>query len=326
MDSLINKYRKDKLTPEELSELRKKLDTLSDVELEEEMYAVWLNEKIDTSFVDDNVMNRIKENVHSNAIEKKRSGLHILFRWTQLAAVILLPVFILFSIYQYRENHLILSEEMIISTGKGERASIGLPEGSTVVLNSESRLGYLPKDYNKKERKINFSGEGYFQIHPDKKVPFFLKAKGLQVKVLGTTFNLSVRETATTAELALEEGSVMLSSMLSKKNVILQKNQKAILDHATGNITVIPAGDLSDVSAWRRGDMVFRNTELSQVLRTIEENYNVVIAIDRKSCLTDAFTGILPINDLNEVLEVIEQSYHLKAVKTGREIVLKSNK
>ena len=69
--------------------------------------------------------------------------------------------------------------------------------------------------------------------------------------------------------------------------------------------------------------MIFRNTELLEVIRAIEENYNVKIQVDCKDCLSDLFTGTLPANNLNEVLEIIERSYHLKSIITGKKIHLK---
>lgn len=322
MSDLINKYRKDELTPKELSELKQEINAMPDAEIEEKMHAFWLNDNIDTSAVSDELMKRIKNNCDKN-IRKKRNRFPIFIRYAQIASLILLPLFIAFTIYLYQENSIILSDEMLVTTGKTERATITLPDGTIVSLNSESTLRYLPKDYNKEERKIKFSGEGYFRVHNNKEVPFLINAKGLEVRVLGTIFNLSVRDNDKTAVLSLEEGSVLLVSERNNTNVTLKKDQKAILDRSTGKITVISDENIKDVSAWRRGDMVFRNTPLSGVIHTIEENYNVTIIVDCKDCLEDSFTGILPTNNLNEVLEVIEHSYHLKAVITGKEIVLK---
>jgi ferric-dicitrate binding protein FerR (iron transport regulator) len=323
MENLIDKYRKDELKPEELSKLKKNVDAMSGEEIEQQIHASWLQGDIDTSAVDDSLMAKMKNNIDT-AIGRKSSALSLLIRWSQIAAAILLPISILFAVYFYRENNSILSEEMFVTTGKTERASITLPDGTVVSLNVESKLGYLPKSYNKKERKINFSGEGYFQVSRNKEIPFLVNAKGLQVKVLGTVFNLSVREKNDTAELALEEGSVLLLSTRNTQNVVLLKNQKAILNQLTGEITVITDEHIKDVSAWQRGDMVFRNTELSQVIRTIEEYYNMTIKMDCKECLPDRFTGTLPANNLNETLEVIEHSYHLKTEIKGKEIIMKS--
>ena len=102
-------------------------------------------------------------------------------------------------------------------------------------------------------------------------------------------------------------------------------NQKAVLDQQTGEIKVIIAENIKNESAWRRSDIVFRNTPLSQIIIAIEENYNINVKVNCKNCLDDKFTGTLPLNDLNEVLEVIEKSYHLKTEIIDKEILL-SNK
>ncbi|WP_294585968.1 FecR domain-containing protein [uncultured Bacteroides sp.] len=321
MDTLENKYRKDALTPSELQELRSKVNSMSDNELGEQMYQSWMNGEIDCTFVEDQKMNHMKDNI-DRTIGKKHSIKYQLIHFGQTAAAILLPVFIILSAYLYNENRQITSDEMIVSTGIGERANVSLPDGTTISLNSESKLSYLPKTYNRKERNISFNGEGYFQVYKNKEVPFIINSKGLQVKVLGTTFNLYVRESSRKAELALEEGSVWLQSTKSSKNVVLHQNQKAIIDQSTGNITVIEDKDIKKSSAWRQGDMIFRNTPLSDVLQVLEENYSITFRIDCKSCLADKFTGTLPTTDLNEVLEVIEKSYHLKAEISGNVILL----
>jgi ferric-dicitrate binding protein FerR (iron transport regulator) len=322
MNSLIDKYGKDELTPEELSELKKYANSMTDAEIEQQLHDVWFDDDPDTSSVEDVLIDKIKNKVD---VAIRRSGLSLFIRRTQIAAAILLPIFIVFTVRLYRENNLVISEEMFVTTGKSERASITLPDGTVVSLNTESKLGYIPGDYNKKERKINFSGEGYFQVCNDRNIPFLINAKGLQVKVLGTIFNLSVRENNRTAELALEEGSVMLLSVLSNRSVVMQKNQKAILEYLTGNITLINDENTGNMSAWRRGDIIFRNTTFRQVIRTIEENYGVTIKTDDNAYLSDLFTGTLSVNDLNEVLEIIERSYHLKAVIDGRKIFLKAD-
>ena len=306
MNNLIKKYRINKLSPEDLSELKKSTNAMDNQDLERLILDDWLHEEIDTSSVDDKLLQKIKGKI-DREVTPQSNRFSLILRWTQLAAAVLSPVFVILSFYLYHENTTLLSNEIVVETGQGERASVTLPDGSIASLNSESRLVYLPKDYNKKERNIHFGGEGYFQVNHN----------------LGTKFNLLVRKTDRTAELALEEGRVSLLSTHTNKQVILNKNQKAILDYATGNITVVYDEHIKDISAWRRGDMVFRNTPLSQVIRTIEVNYNVRIKIESEDYLNDPFTSTLPVTNLNEVLEVLERSYHLRAVINGKEIYLK---
>lgn len=322
MDKLDYKYLKDELTLDELSELRKKINAMSDAEIEPNLYQIWLEEETIPLSLDEERFDKMKDNIDA-VIGKRNNKLSFSVRWMQIAAAIMLPLFVGLTVYFYQQSNIMLAQEMIVSTGKGERANITLPDGTIVSLNSNSELEYLPQNYNIKERKVCFQGEGYFQVHKNREVPFIVNARGLLIKVLGTTFNLSVRDKKDFAELALEEGSVMLLSTMSDKKVILQPHQIAKLNHLTGDILVIDDERIRDKSAWRRGDMVFRNTELLQVIQVIEENYNVKILVDCKDCLSDLFTGTLPVNNLNEVLEIIERSYHLKSTVTGTKIYLK---
>ena len=324
MGNLEDKYRKDTLSPVELQVLREEVNAMSDNELEQSLYQAWKEEEIDSTFVGDERVTEIKRKIDA-VIGKEHSTVPMFIRVGQIAAAVLLPVFIALSVYLYCENNRITSEEMIVSTGMGERANVTLPDGTRVSLNSNSKLGYIPKTYNQEERNIEFSGEAYFRVVKNTAVPFIIDAKGLKVQVLGTTFNLSVRENAQTAELALEEGSVQLLSVKSNKRVTLSPLQKAILDQNTGAITVVSDENVRDASAWRLGNMVFRNTPLSEVLRTIEENYNVSIEMNSDIRLTDQFTGTVPVGNLNEVLEVLEKSYHFKTEITGKIILLSSN-
>lgn len=320
MNNLEDKYRKDTLSPAELKSLREEVNAMSDKELEQRLYQSWEKEE-DYSFVENKRIVEIKAKIDA-AIGKKRSIAPLFIHFGQIAAAILLPVFVALSVYLYYENSRITSEEMVVSTSIGERANVTLPDGTCVSLNSNSRLSYIPKTYNLEKRNIDFCGEAYFCVMKNASAPFVINGKGLKVEVLGTTFNLAVREKDRTAELALEEGSVKFSSIKSNKKVILSPLQRAILDQKTGAITVISDENVKDASAWRLGDMVFRNTPLSEVLRTIEDNYNVSIEINSDICLTDEFTGSMPVGNLNEVLEILERSYHFKAEISGKIILL----
>ena len=182
-------------------------------------------------------------------------------------------------------------------------------------MNAESRLSYNLSNFNSDERRVAFDGEGYFRVAKNPSSPFSITAKGLKVSVLGTTFNLRARSADATAELSLEEGSVRFQSLKTGQGVILLPNQKAILDQIHGTVTVEESSYTTDASAWRRGELVFRNVPFAEVLKEIEEVYHVSIAIETEEIdyQGDLFTGVLSRTNINEVLEVIEHSYHLKA-------------
>lgn len=324
MNELEQKYKKEELTPCELKELREKINSMSDSQLESSLYESWSSEelddsRIDNSRIDDAQIEILKTRIDKNILPlQKRYSLYK--RVAQMAAAVLLPIFIIATAYLYTENNSLTAKEIIITTEKGERATIVLPDGTKVTLNSESRLVYNSADYNRKERKIDFNGEGYFSVAKDERRPFFIDAKDLQVEVLGTTFNLLARSMGSTAELSLEEGSVQFLSLLTGKSVILKPNQRAVLDRAVGSINVIDYNDVTDASAWKRGEMIFRNVPFSEVLEKIGAIYDVKIVSSDLIDKTDLFTGTLSRTDINEVLEILEKSYHLKITLKGGHI------
>ncbi len=319
MDSLTTKYRTDSLTPAELQDLREKINAASDADVEQVLHRAWMEEEIDGENVSDRRMELVKERI-DRGIGRRMSRRFGFVRIAQMAAAVLLPLFMALSGYLLYENRQLAEEEMIVSTARGERASVTLPDGTVVALNAESRLSYYPKEFHHTERRIRFNGEGYFQVEKDEDLPFLIDAMGMQVKVLGTTFNLHARSGEQTAELVLEEGSVRMESSKSHKHVVLQPAQRAVLDQVTGRIHVYAEDDFERVTAWRQGDMVFRNIPFPDVVRAIEENYHMQVRFVETTCPTDRFTGTLPLANLNEVLDVIEVTYHVRSEISESEV------
>ena len=328
MKELDDKYRKDKLSIEELHALREQVNAASDDALAQHMREVWMKDDIDVSEVDSGRMERLKSKIDAQT-RLSRSGKQSFYRYTykimRMAAAVLLPLLLAVTFYLYNENRSLASETLTVSTGAREKADITLPDGTAVTLNSGSRLQYKPNIYNKEKRQISFEGEGYFEVAKDKRRPFLIDGDGLQVKVLGTTFNLSVRKNSETAELFLEEGSVLLSSVLTGKSVVLQPDHKAILHQNNGTITVVKEPDAAVASAWKRGEMMFKNASFSEVIRKIEENYEVRIETDYKESRSDAFTGTVTTTDLFEALKIVERIYDLTAKIEGKKIIFLVN-
>lgn len=321
MDVLEYKYRNGTLTGEELIELRRKVNAASDEELEQRMLEVWNSGTINEAGVDDGLIRGMKERIDRQLLTGKNIGNRWL-RYGRIAAAVLLPIFMACTVYLYYENHRLGSGEIIVSTGEGERSGVLLPDGSKVTLNSMSRLLYKNREYSRDERNIRFCGEGYFEVRKMPQVPFVIENRNLRVEVLGTTFNLSVRDTEQMAELALEEGRVLLISTRKGDSVVLHPNEKALVNQQTGDIRVVIPGDITIASAWVRGELIFRNSKLQDVLHSIEKNYNITFRVACNEFLANTFTGTLPTNNLNEALEVIELSYGLKASIRNKEVLL----
>ena len=310
MDNLEQKYRNDSLTPDELRCLREKVNLVSDDRLEDSLRETW--EAVEASSADIYRLGKLKERIDEQLFPTKRI-VPLYWKVLRIAAVVLLPLFMIATVYLYQENTVLSQKDFVASTGEGEQVTISLPDGTQVTLNAGSRLSYNLSDYNSDERQIKFDGEGYFRVAKNPSSPFSIVAKGLKVSVLGTTFNLRARSSDATAELSLEEGSVRFLALKTGQNVILSPNQKGILDQKRGTLTVEEERHVTDASAWRRGELVFRNISFAEVLKEIEGVYHVSIVMEAELYQDDLFTGVLSRTNINEVLEVIEHSYHLKA-------------
>ena len=263
----------------------------------------------------------MKKNIDKELnIDSKTLYINLYKKISQIAAILLLPLFIISTIYLYTTNSNFNENEIIISTAKGERVNITLPDNSKVVLNAESQLSYSPKDFNKKKRSINFQGEAYFQITKQEGSAFFIDGVGLEVKVLGTTFNLNNRENDNIAELALEKGRVQITALKNRNEVIMDANQLALLNRSNGNIEIISSEDINDSSSWKQNEIIFRNVPFNDVIDKINQIYGVNIYFAHKGDTLDSFTGTLITNNLDETLEILETIYQISIIQQERRI------
>ncbi len=310
MEQLYSKYRNNELTPEELIELREKIDASTDQELEIIMSKEWNTENINDSNIDSVRLEHLKQKIDSQIpLQHPRFSLSMK-GIGQIAATILIPILLISTFYLYQENRVLASEEMVIATGKGERANITLPDGTKVYINSESTLQYTPVTYNRKERKLNFEGEAYFDVQHNTSVPFSILTNDVKIKVLGTKFNLQARKEEVDVEVFLEEGHVMLSSILSQQQQELFPNQKAILDKVSGKFTVIKTTP-QQALAWKQSELIFQKVTLRKVIETIEKNYEIDIRLSQCDTIgNDLFSGTLPSENLSEALYILQKSYH----------------
>lgn len=325
MKDLDRKYRDNALTPDELLELRRRVNESSDGELEAEMLNAWNENDFDTSCADPKRIRKIKKSI-DHTLRPHRRGATLWRYYSGIAGCALLPIFIALTLYLNHENNQLSSQDITISTGIGERAGITLPDGSKAILNSMSELSYNLGEYNDGERNIRFSGEGYFEVMKAPEKPFVISNPSLMVEVLGTTFNLLARADRPTAELSLEEGKVLFAAMPHGDSVLMHPNERAILNQATGCITVVSMPHIMRASAWTRGELIYRNSKLRDILNDLEDYYNISIETDCDECLENTFTGTLSTHDLNESLEIIELSYNLKATKAHNNVLLETKK
>lgn len=292
----------------ELRSSREKANKLLDDELSSEIFEDWRTFEPDEDSIDEQAEKQIYTNIATKRFYKKRNRV---WYYKRMAAIII-PALILIcgSIFFYRDHFAkqqTLSTE--ISTGVNDHASIQLPDGSIVELNGSSSLQYFAEDFKTKSRKINFTGEGYFNIKNIENTPFLVEANGLNVLVTGTSFNLQTYENKDAASISLLSGHVIVTSKLTDEQVELNPNEKAILDNSTGHIDVIKFGHNDNTLGWRTKKLIFENAALSEVIAQIEDYFNCRLTAD-VNIINERFTGLIPLSDLSTAVSVIEKSFN----------------
>lgn len=173
MDKLEKKYIHDELTVDELEELKQKVNSSDDETVGKNIQELWDSRSFDYSHVPEENIDEIRENLNKVVkLQAHHHKLNILFRVAAIAAAVIVPLLLISTVYFYSESKVVANNDVIMTTAKGEHASITLPDGSTLTLNEKSRLSYSPENFNKGNRNVSLDGEAYFKVAKDAKHPF----------------------------------------------------------------------------------------------------------------------------------------------------------
>lgn len=169
-----------------------------------------------------------------------------------------------------------------ITTPRGGKYQLNLPDGTKVWLNAASELKY-PVIFAVNERSVELKGEAYFEVSKNKNSPFHVKTISQDLEVLGTHFNVNAfadeRETKTT----LLEGSVKIVPLNLNRSsnipasILLKPGQQVVLDE---DELKVAKADVSEVMSWKNGMFQFNDTELSSIMRQASRWYDVDVVYE----------------------------------------------
>lgn len=204
----------------------------------------------------------------------------------------------------YKEYYDLNSSYKIV-TEKGERSFLQLPDGSKVWLNACTTLEY-GTDYGITNRKINLIGEAYFEVAKNKRIPFIVKTNEVEVKALGTTFNICAYEDDSKLTTALFNGKVAIQSFPIEQQVFLNPNQVAIYHKKESKIETMPYNKQM-FAQWKEGGLSFERMYLEEIAKSLQRNYNVVFLFKNQQIKELRFSGHFNENEsLSEILRVIK--------------------
>jgi ferric-dicitrate binding protein FerR (iron transport regulator) len=173
-----------------------------------------------------------------------------------------------------------------VATPRGGQYQLVLNDGSKVWLNSASSLSF-PAVFKGKTREVEITGEAYFEVAKNAKMPFKVKVNNTVVEVFGTHFNIMAYNDEAEMTTTLLEGSVKISN--KQYTNMLKPGQQATINH-NGPIRVTDEPDADDAIAWKEGIFQFRDADLEAIMRQAARWYDVQVSFAGK-IPSKEFTG-----------------------------------
>lgn len=189
-----------------------------------------------------------------------------------------------------------------IEVPRGGEFHLTLSDGSRVWLNAESKLTY-PLIFGKSERKVRLEGEAYFEVEPGKG-RFVVEAGSMDVRVLGTAFNVNAYEDEATVRATLVHGKVEVVVKEDASCRVLMPGEQAMLNRATGQLEVEKV-NTSLYIQWMKGQFVFRDAPLSDIMRTLARWYQMDYEFTDPELESLCFYGV--INRFEQVENLLRQ-------------------
>lgn len=176
---------------------------------------------------------------------------------------------------------------------------ITLSDGTAVWVNSNSELRF-PARFDGTERRVHLTGEAYFEVAKDKAKPFYVETKDMQVRVLGTHFNVSAY--GENSRTSLVEGSVEVTT--EERNVVIVPGQSA--EWSNGKLRVKRADFQKDL-AWKNNEFYFHEDNILNIAHQLKRWYDLDITLSRDVSLTETYSGGIRRDvRLSEVLKMLE--------------------
>ena len=203
-----------------------------------------------------------------------------------------------------------------VVTERGERARVQFADGTTAMLNVDSRL-QLPRPFDAGRRVVHLTGEAFFEVETDSTRPFVLKTDDATVRVTGTSFNVRGYPDDEDVEVAVAEGGVVFRSHPAagaedRAELALTTGDVARLRRASAQVTKRESADLDSFTAWTRGRLLFENTPLRQVAGRLERWYNLDVEIRDAEIASLRLTADLKSQSVRNVLDVISAALDIE--------------
>jgi ferric-dicitrate binding protein FerR (iron transport regulator) len=267
-------------------------------------------QKIDVEEAWSNFSAKVKaDEVNPQTLQKKAVNFPSLLKAAALFVILIGVGSLLFWLSPLSQNN--------ITVASGNNSlNVPLPDGSTVLLNKHATLSYS-KRFSGATRSITLTGEGFFNVLPDKTRPFVVTAGQSTVTVVGTSFNVKYGDTLT--EIIVETGIVQVDKeeytlkVNPQEKAIVRKNEKPVLETNTDEL----------YNYYRTRKFVCKATPLYKLVSVLNEAYDAKIVITNTAITNMPLTSTFNEEPLDRILQVIAQTFNIKVETQYYQIILR---
>lgn len=242
-------------------------------------------------------------------------------RWVRYVAVLLLFIGVGVGVHVYTRNSLFSDNSYRVEAEKGQRASVTLPDGTRVWLNSHSSLTYKA-DYGARERLVSLSGEAYFEVAKDPQRRFVVDAQGMNVEAIGTAFNVKAYQEDPSVITTLLSGRVRIST--STETALLAKGEQVEVNKREGKLKISAPDRIEYASLWRSNELAFNSHTLEEIAQVLDRMYNVKIVFEDEKIKKRRFSGIIQNNSLDNVIEILSLTASIEYRTQGDTVILRT--
>ena len=205
---------------------------------------------------------------------------------------------------------------------RGGEYKLVLGDGTVIYVNSESRLEF-PVEFSDKERVIYLQGEAYFKVAHDTSQPFIVKTDRMDIRVLGTEFNVKAYQSEEHVQATLVQGHVCVATGREKRQLMdLHPSQQADWDVAMNKL-VVREVDVNSVVAWKNGQFIFKGERLEDIMNVLARWYDFEICYQNDRIRNMIFAGKLNrLESIRPILEIIESTDKIHIEIQGKSLIL----
>jgi len=321
---LVTKEFLSDISPEEQDELSRYLRNHDDKRKEHQLLKqYWENRESrarDNERLFDHVLKKIavaESNLNTGAQTRTRQG-----KWRKYTVAASVVLLLGLSFFYFHSNKLFFSfDKHELVTGLTKR-SITLTDGTAVTLNASSKLIY-PKTGYGNQREVYLEGEAFFDVAKNEKYPFIIHTTDMDIKVLGTSFNVRAYTDEQKTETSLISGAIEISlpkhpnkkiRLNAKDKLILKKPQPSSVEDQVNNPPV-PALELAEITyykpkddttiietSWLQNKLAFKNEKFEDIAKRLEKHFGVSIGFESPKVKEYKFNGVFVHENIQEIL------------------------